>query len=717
MFGILFIVIAVCLGYGLCEAAFPRLKTIGEKTFDKKELHLSPYLVAIPAWTVAGLIPLTWATYLMAYVLKVFCGMEYPLGIANGIVMPAFAAATALLFFWKKKKGNAGAPLWAEVKEDEKETDLKGTDKERTMAKKTTVTGLTVGEIVFLAAVLLFVAQMMFLTFFVSKGKLYVGLSVFSDFAPHLGMIRSFSFGNNFPTAYSHFAGEDIRYHFLFQFLVGNLEFLGMRIDFAFNLPSIFGMAATCILLYALAVRMSGKRLVGYLTTLFFLFRSSPSFFRYLAALPKGEVIKNLKEQTEFISFTQNEGWGFWNLNVYCNQRHLSLALAVMLLALHYFMPYLYRMADKLCAVREQNKEASLAKRAAAYGKELFFSQGAFAVAHPQQALLFGLLLGGIAFFNGSVLIATCAMLFFMAAVSDGRLDYLITAVVALVLSLLESKLFVTGAVVSPKYYFGFLADNKTFFGAVDYMVQLWGILLFFVLGFLILGRGVKRYLVFVYSVPLILAFTLSLTVDIGVNHKFIILSEMLLSFFPALLVAALLDKEGGWLPDRCLAKRVAAAGLILLLTITGVFEYVIVERRNAKQNNLVFSLRDPVTMWLKENADSDDVILSSWYSLNRVVLGGGMLYYGWPYYAWSAGYDTGYREQMVARMYSARTPETLDSYVRGENIRFIIVDRDARENTSYQVREDVIAAAYEAVYTEGEDDWKFTIYDTKKRR
>lgn len=92
------------------------------------------------------------------------------------------------------------------------------------------------------------------------------------------------------------------------------------------------------------------------------------------------------------------------------------------------------------------------------------------------------------------------------------------------------------------------------------------------------------------------------------------------------------------------------------------------------------------------------------------------MLFYGWPYYAWSAGYDTQERELAVSRMYNARTSTRLAELVEENNIRFIIVDRDTRENTSYTVREDVISATYEAVYTEGDGDWKFTIYDTTKR-
>lgn len=693
MGAVLFLTVSVVFGYAVCETLFPGLKRAGEKTFDGREISLSSYFLRVPAWVLAGLIPLTWAAYLTAYVLKVYGGKDYPLLLADILVMSAAAVVSAvLLFFLYRKRKQEGSHFGSRNR-------------------------LTVGEWVFLALLLLLIVQMMFLTFFVSKGELYVGLSVFSDFAPHMGMIRSFSYGNNFPTTYSHFAGEDIRYHFLFQFLAGNLEFLGMRLDFAFNLPSIFGLLASCMLLYALAVKLSGKRAVGYLTTLFFLFRSSPSFFRFLAELPKGQIIERLKTQAEFISYTQNEGWGLWNLNVYCNQRHFAFAIAVMLLALHYFMPYVYAMAEKLSKVREElsGGKHSVPGRLVSYGKTLFFSKGAFGVKRPVVSLFLGLLLGGLAFFNGSVLTAACAMLFFMAAVSDRRLDYLITAGTALVLSLAESALFVDGAAVSPSYFFGFLAENKTLFGAVDYMWQLWGVLLLFVAGYLLFGRGVRRYLVFVFSVPLIMAFTLSLTVDVTVNHKFVMLSEMLLSLFPAMVLAKLWERRCAFMEHRLLGRRFTAAVLVVLLTITGFFEYVIVLRRNQPQNNLVYQMDDPLTLWLKENADSDDIILSSWYHLHRVVLGGGMLYFGWPYYAWSAGYDTPYREQQVARMFEAETVQELDGLIKENEIRYIIVDNDARSNNSYEVREDVIAAAYSAVYTEGEGDWKLTVYDTEK--
>ena len=694
MGSILYLALGVLFGYAVCETVFPGLKTCGTKTFCGKELSLSSYLIRIPAWVLAGVIPLTWVTYLTAYVLKVVFGKEYPLLTADILAMLLFFVITAGLLIFRCRQ--------AKKKQVQKEKALL----------------LTTGEWIFFGILLIFFTQLIFDTFSVKDGNLNVGFSVWSDFAPHMGMIRSFSYGNNFPTAYSHFAGEDIKYHFMFQFLVGNLELLGMRVDLAFNIPSIFGLLATCMLLYALGVRLTGKRAVGYLTTVFFIFRSSPSFFRYLAELPKEGIWESLKTQQSFIEFTQNEGWGLWNLNVYCNQRHLAFALAVLLLALHFFLPYVFAMAEKLSRKRtelqSETKESGVVaglKRIPEYLKTFFFTKTAFGVKHPVQALFLGVLLGALAFFNGSVLTACCAMLFFLAAVSDYRLDYLITAVTALVLSLCESKLFIVGSAVSPKYQFGFLAANKTLFGSIDYMWQLWGILLLFVGAYLLLGKGVKRYLVFVFAVPLLMAFTVSLTPDITVNHKFVMMAEMLLSVFPAIIITELWEKGCVIAGQQLLMRRITAGLLVVFLTITGFFEYFIVQR----QYQAVYNPEDPRTVWFRENTDSQDVVLSAPYALNEVVLGGAMLYYGHAYYAMSAGYDTDTREEIVREMYESPSSAQLDALVKEEGIDYIIVDRDARESYYFNVKEYVIAATYEAVFSYGEDENRFTVYDTSK--
>jgi len=208
------------------------------------------------------------------------------------------------------------------------------------------------------------------------------------------------------------------------------------------------------------------------------------------------------------------------------------------------------------------------------------------------------------------------------------------------------------------------------------------------------------------------MAFTVALTPDITVNHKFVMMAEMLLSLFPAIMIAGLWEKGCGFFKDQLIMRRITAGLLIVLLTITGFFEYLIVQR----QYQAVYDPQDPRTVWFRENTDSQDVILSAPYALNEVVLGGAMLYYGHAYYAMSAGYDTYTREEYVNQMYEASTPAVLDALVKEHGITYIIVDKDARDSYYFIPREHVIAATYEPVFSYGEDEYRFTVYDTSKR-
>ena len=59
---------------------------------------------------------------------------------------------------------------------------------------------------------------------------------------------------DNFPQ-YTPYAGSDVKYHFMFQFLCGNLEYLGLRLDWAFNLPSVIGLLMTISAFYVFSVK------------------------------------------------------------------------------------------------------------------------------------------------------------------------------------------------------------------------------------------------------------------------------------------------------------------------------------------------------------------------------------------------------------------------------------------------------------------------------
>lgn len=688
MIGILYIFLSFCLGWAICSYAFPKLSNMVETDCLKRKISVSPYILMLPAWYVTGTLALTWGTYLLAYLCR---ASSEPLLYANLITMPL--ALLVSVFAYIKQRTQKRISTLFRIKDK----------------KAATV------ELLLLLAITVLAVVLMWMTFFVSGQDLYVGVSVFSDFSPHVGMIRSFSYGNNFPTTYPHYAGEDIKYHFMFQFLAGNLEYLGLRIDYAFNLPSILSFISAFMLLYLLAVKITGKLGAGVLACMFFAFRSSKTLYTYLTELPRGTGIwKALSENTAFLSSTPNEDWGLWNLNVYCNQRHLAFGLTVMFFILLLFLPHLYAMFEELKQYhmktqehRRKNKEKGLLHRLTGGLRVIFFTWQGWEIKDLRTAIAAGIVLGSLSFFHGAAVIGVLTILFMMAVLSSRRLEYVIMAVIAVTLSLLQTKFFIQGSAVTTQFFFGFIAENRTLFGVLSYLERLLGVLPFVLLAALCLEKGVNRYLLIAFTAPLVFAFTVSLTVDITVNHKYIMMSCILLGIFAAAVITKIFERRE-WISG--------AIGVLLtiMLTATGIYDFITVLQKNTPDSAIVLDLNSDLTSWINENSRSQDIFLTSNYSINQVVLGGAMLYEGWPYFPWSAGYDTDYRTAQVKRMYEAKTPKELRALVKENNIRFIIVDNDNRNSNDYTINEENIANTFECVYTIGEDDWLTSIYDTQ---
>jgi hypothetical protein len=706
MMGVLFLFLCFTVGWGICSYAFPDLVKAAQNSYDNKPIFISPYLLILPTWYITGTLLLTWSTYIAA---MLFAKTNTPLLAANCIVMPAafvFSVVIFLIKFMKLKQQSQGQALLSVIRQ---RAGVLLCSERRTRRQ----------EVRLLLAIATLASVLMWVTFFVKDNQLYVGVSVFSDFSPHIGMIRSFSYGNNFPTSYSHFAGEDIKYHFMFQFLAGNLEFLGMRIDYAFNIPSILSFICAFLMLYILAVKITAKVMAGVLCCVFFAFRSAKTLFTYLANLPAGtSILQKLSENTQFISDTPNENWGLWNLNVYCNQRHLAFGLAAIFLIIILFLPRIYEMFEALRNSISSNrvnvgieKDNPINSDKGAFKKSirvLFFTGDGWTVENLRLSIAGGVLLGSLAFFHGAAVIGCLLVLFAVAMLSKRRLEFLILAVITIVMSVIQSHFFIDGSAVSPGLQFGFIAENKTFFGASSYLERLLGILPLVLLAAFCFVIWEERYIMIAFAFPLFFAFTVSLTIDVTVNHKYIMMSSILLGIFAAEIVTKILER-------RDVVFRITGIVLVIMLTSTGIYDFITIMKKNTPESDVVLDLEDPLTMWINENSDSKDIFLTASYALNQVVLGGAMLYEGWPYYAWSAGYDTGYRDTQVNLMYESQTPQELDALVKANNIRFIIIDQDNRSSTNYTVNEENIKASYECVYSQGEGEKMTSVYDIRR--
>lgn len=416
-------------------------------------------------------------------------------------------------------------------------------------------------------------AFLMFYTYRIDHGSLINGYSTFSDLSPHTAMVSSFGKGFNFPTQYMHFSGDGIKYHFLFYFLAGMLEYLGFPIDYALNIPSILAMVCAMILLGLLAALLSGRRLAFAISPVLVFLRSSLNVFIHIGKLvTEGNSIPDsitlIMQESSWYEVTPYDSWGIWAINVYPNQRHLMLGVAVIILCVILFIPFVRRLCISVMS-------------AGSFGgvfKAILFSRNAWLprkndpLSSGTLALYTCLLVIVMPYFHGSCLIALLLVLFGMAIVSESRLLHLMVAVCAVCSSYIQTFALSGGAsnVINLKFAPGFIMNEETTLISADALLK-WGEYLITVTGatliiailcnvILLFHDIVKKkpvyrfFLSLAFLNPLIFAFLFQVSLEMLANHKFIQISLILVDAFVAIFMANLFIVPGRRKPAEALA-------------------------------------------------------------------------------------------------------------------------------------------------------------------
>lgn len=617
-----------------------------------------------------------WTAYLVSYTAKVVFGMRYPkvYGNAVAIVVTCFIAFVVM-------KGKRHAE------------DKPGIQNKRLFVREGLLLGALFGFILWTMVYVFHID--------IENGKeiLKSGVTVFSDYSPHTAMIRSFSFHDNFPTQYPHYGRQDVKYHFMFQFLAGNLEYLGMRIDWAFNLISAASLWGFLVLLFYFTQELAESTAAGILTVLMFFCRSSIAVFdRFIQSIANGNW-RDFLHNTSFIGYTAHEDWGLWNYNVFLNQRHLGFGLLIAIIPIMYFSGRLDWL-DKKNEISEK-KSAVSQSRVAVVIKTTWLSKQALVLSPDWPiAAAFGVMLGALAFWNGAVVVAALLILAGFAVMSSNKFDYVIMAVNAIALSFAQKKFFMPVGIASSmkdemktRFYFGFLADKQTAGGVISYLVMLSGVFFLGAAVFLVVFKGKKRAMVAAFLLPVIFAFTVSMTPDIAVNHKYIIISTIFLNMMWAYALTRL------W-GSRNIFLRTLAVLLAITLTATGAYDLLTIY--NADKRALKIDMGSGLTKWLKENVKENDLVLTGEESMSEITLSGIMLYNGWPYYAWSAGYDTDTRAANAIEIYSSKSKEKVKELVKKEGIDYIIYE-DEMTYEEHECSDEVIKKIYKCVFKKGD--------------
>src|SRR6266496_4480004 len=312
MLAVIYLGLAICVGDFLCRR-FYRFVSVAHRC---------------AAAILVGLLVSSWFTYLAGLA---FWWASRPLLWGNLL----FFVASVALLTWPKWKSKLLKP--SEV----------GTNVGRAATSYfPRAEGSGIADWLFIVGYVVLVSWMMFASFTSGGGKLKIANAQYSDFGPNTAIIQSFAVGHNFPTEYPHFSGDRIRYHFLFYFQAGNLEFLGLDPAWSLNLLSIVSLVAMLILVMVLGEVLFNSRTVGRVGSALFFFFGSLSYIPFLHK--QGSVraaIHAIINQRDFLPSIfpyRGELWGVWSQVNFLNQRHLASAIGLVLLVL-IFLVLCYR--------------------------------------------------------------------------------------------------------------------------------------------------------------------------------------------------------------------------------------------------------------------------------------------------------------------------------------------------------------------------------------
>ncbi len=521
---------------------------------------------------------------------------------------------------------------------------------------------------------LLFSSWLMFSTFGYKNGQIVIATKAWSDFASTIPLIRSFSFGSNFPPQYPIFPGEPIHYHFLFYFFVGILEKLGIRIDYALNIPSTIGFFFLLLIIYLFAKKIFKSRAVGILSVVFFLFNGSLSFLEFFKKNPISPAsIKDIISNTVFPSFGPYDGKivsAFWNLNIFTNQRHLAGAFALSLLIIYLLL---------IPVLRKQKINLKI-------------------------SILLGIVLGFFFYFHLAVFLMTVIALILLSVFFEKlRIPILIILTTVGIISIPQYLYLQSGSATFKSFFSpGYLTSfNLTFFSFTKYWFYNLGLHSILIpIGFLLSNRTLKKIFI-TFFVFFIIGNSIQFSPEIAANHKFFNYFMLIGVMFSAFTLV--------WLWKKSIVLKPIVIILFFFLILSGILDFFPIYN-DIKGETADYPINQDIK-WIIKNTPPDSVFLNTHYLYDPASLAGRKILLGWPYFSWSAGYDTLTRDNLRKTLLNSTSLNLFCTEILKNKINYIELNQ---ENSEFPINHSFFEENFKEVYVNKQNTYK--IYDVKNK-
>lgn len=605
--------------------------------------------------SLVGIVLVSWITYLLALLLA---RLENPFPISASLIL-VFFILVGLMLFLRKQIFHILPLAFRDTKHR--------------------------WVIVFIFFV--FASALMIATFrYDNQNQIFlIGKFVYSDFAHHLPLIRSFSLGENVPVQHPLFGGEPIRYHFLFYFFAGLLEKGKLPIDLALNIPSIIGFAGLLVAIWYLVEVLFKKErgIIGIALTAVFLFITSSSLLAFTSfSLPDPltltAFVGSTFGKTEFLSGGPYYNWDntitglFWNLNIFTNQRHLAFGIAYGL----FIFSFLFKILQ---------------------------SRGLLSKTTIYRTIFLGVLMGLLPFFHGLTFIAfilITILLFPFVQQKRLLLVFLIFAGIVAFPQLLHFSPQTPEAYLA--WFPGYALHNNLH---IDTFIEYWTKnlgLKFLALPILFIALSGMPRCVFLTSMGIfLLANLVRFGPDIYTNHKFFTIWLIFVNIAFAYLIVKLFMKN--WF------LKIVGVILVLILTISGLLD--IPPILNASSVRIHDWERDPIASFIVHNTKPNELIATGYHIYHPATLTGRSIMLGWPYFTWSAGYPVKQRENVTRQLFETEDIEAQCQIARAYNIRYIIAGQSSDRTEPYHPAIDLLSNTFDVVAS----DDRYIIFDIRQ--
>lgn len=478
-------------------------------------------------------------------------------------------------------------------------------------------------------------------------GQQWVARHQVGDFGLHMSLIRSFSWGDNFPPQSPFFPGKPLAYHYLFDLGAGILERGGLRIDYAINGLSVIAFTILLYLIYKIPQLIFRRSVwLGLVSVALFLFPPSWIFLDFFRQHPPGTWFYNWWYLADYLHLGPFDGSNYstyFTLNVYLNQRHLVGALAVSLGFLYLVLPRLSQ------------------------GRRL----------KALEVILFGALLGITAWLHTLIFFGNLFAFTLLFVVFRRPKQLLLLLFVAAILAL--PRLWAIAGQVSAigklGWNPGFLSSRPlTAGGWLNYWWLNVGIAFILIPLGVFLARPRQRLLFWSFLPLFLLANLLQLSFRIEHNHSILNYFLIVGNFY----VAYFLDNlwQGNWF------RKAVSLALLFLLSISGAIQIMAVKNDfrypiTGGSNNLI--------AWIRDSTPPNSIFVGPAQLLDPITLAGRKNFLGPHYYLEVMGYDDAERAGLVKTFFEATSPEVLIT-MRANKIAYILLPTKAKDDFSYTI-------------------------------